>query len=76
MTNYRARAACRGLDTELFFPIDERPGSAGVAQATAVCAGCPVQAECLAESLAVGDEFGIFGGLTAAERRALRAHAA
>lgn len=70
---WRDRAACLGVDPELFFPVADT-GPAHVAQveaAKAVCAGCPVVAECLAEALARIPD-GIAGGLTAAERRALR----
>ncbi len=42
-----------------------------VAEAKAVCGGCVVRSECLAEAL-VGLPYGIAGGLTAAERHGLR----
>ncbi|WP_424212684.1 WhiB family transcriptional regulator [Streptomyces sp. BI20] len=35
------------------------------------CAGCPVAARCLMDSVALGDAYGIRGGLLAAERSAL-----
>jgi hypothetical protein len=41
-----------------------------VAAAKAVCAGCPVRAQCLAEAVA-RIPYGIAGGMTAEERRAL-----
>jgi hypothetical protein len=67
-------AACRGVDPELFFPVAE-PGTPvyrrQVLQAKAVCAGCPVRAECLEFALAKLP-YGIAGGLTEVERRALR----
>lgn len=76
MTDFRKFAACRGLDTDLFFPLG-RPGSPGferhAAPARAVCSGCPVRAGCLAYALARGLDHGIFGGLDPAQRRALRA---
>jgi WhiB family transcriptional regulator, redox-sensing transcriptional regulator len=45
----------------------------GAAQQIAkqVCMGCPVIAECLADSLDNQTEFGIWGGMTERERRAL-----
>jgi WhiB family redox-sensing transcriptional regulator len=45
----------------------------GKAQRTAklVCLGCPVIAECLADSLDNHNEFGVWGGMTERERRAL-----
>jgi WhiB family redox-sensing transcriptional regulator len=37
-----------------------------------ICAGCPVRGDCLEHALASRElAFGIWGGLTAAERRAL-----
>ena len=73
---WRARAACRDVDPELFFPTAES-GPVRDAQVTAaktVCAGCPVRAECLAEALA-RIPYGIAGGLTEQERTRLRRRA-
>ncbi|GMA86532.1 hypothetical protein GCM10025868_17820 [Angustibacter aerolatus] len=36
-----------------------------------VCMGCPVRTECLADALDNGTEFGVWGGMTERERRAL-----
>lgn len=67
---WRQRAACRASDPEVFFPL---PGDlAGIAQAKAICAGCPVRGECLGAALAGGDDEGVFGGYTPAERRVVR----
>jgi transposase-like protein len=59
----------------LFFPAAERGPvrAVQVAAAKAVCAGCPVRADCLAEALA-RIPYGIAGGLTENERRRLRTH--
>jgi len=45
----------------------------GAAQnrAKQMCAGCPVKAECLAEALDNQIEWGVWGGMTERERRAL-----
>jgi WhiB family redox-sensing transcriptional regulator len=45
----------------------------GAAQnrAKAVCVGCPVRTECLADALDNHIEFGVWGGMTERERRAL-----
>jgi WhiB family redox-sensing transcriptional regulator len=40
-------------------------------QAKMVCQRCPVIAECLAEALDNRTEFGVWGGMTERERRAL-----
>ena len=37
-----------------------------------MCQGCPVRLECLADALDSRTEFGVWGGLTERERRALR----
>lgn len=59
-------AICRGADPDLFFPIGY---SAPVLQAQedaakAICANCPVKADCLAWALKVGEPDGIWGGTT------------
>lgn len=64
------QAACRGHDPALFFP--GRGGSRQVAQARAICAGCCVRTECLAEAIGDSSTAGVWGGLAELERRALR----
>jgi hypothetical protein len=68
--DWRDRAVCRSVDPETFFPVgdDGPPFDAQVTQAKAVCARCPVVAECLTFARVALPE-GIAGGLTAAERR-------
>ncbi|MBH1934273.1 WhiB family transcriptional regulator [Streptomyces sp. AV19] len=61
-------AACRGEDPEIFF--EALPGF--VDSAKQVCGRCQVVELCLERAMANGERFGIFGGLTAEERRALR----
>ena len=45
----------------------------GAAQrdAARICGGCPVRMECLADSLDNKTEFGVWGGMTERQRRAL-----
>ncbi|MFB9377617.1 WhiB family transcriptional regulator [Kineococcus gynurae] len=40
-------------------------------RAKAICGGCPVRTECLADALDSRVEFGVWGGMTERERRAL-----
>jgi WhiB family redox-sensing transcriptional regulator len=40
-------------------------------EARCVCRGCPVQMECLADALDNRMDFGVWGGMTERERRAL-----
>jgi hypothetical protein len=73
MAKFPRDAACRGVDPELFFPVAEAGPvlARQVAEAKAVCARCPVRAECLEFALRLLP-YGIAGGLTEQERRALR----
>ena len=65
--HWRKHAACRGMDTNLFYPEPGYNGHRKQRQAQAVCAQCPVQAECLQ---ALGRySGGIVGGQTTAERQ-------
>jgi WhiB family transcriptional regulator, redox-sensing transcriptional regulator len=59
-------AACRTTDPDTLFVQ-------GAAQnrAKLVCMGCPVRTECLADALDNRVEFGVWGGMTERERRAL-----
>jgi len=65
---WRELAACRGPDLGLFFP--GRGESAGPARQ--VCAQCPVRQPCLDYAISNRIAYGIWGGLTERERRALR----
>lgn len=72
-TDWRNSAACRDHDPELFWPIGTTgPALVQIADAKAVCARCPVTSACLTWALAYGEDHGIWAGLTADERRALR----
>jgi WhiB family redox-sensing transcriptional regulator len=57
-------AACRGLDSELFF----RDGVSAEADARQVCSRCGMRIDCLAFAFTVPHLDGIWGGLTARER--------
>lgn len=69
--DWRAAAACRDADPELFFPDGDGSARAQVKAAKLICRGCPVSATCLSWALADGQEAGIWGGLTEDERRRL-----
>jgi WhiB family redox-sensing transcriptional regulator len=66
-TAWRKRAACRGLDAEIFYPPSEEEVDA--AEAKAVCAVCPVRQACLEHALAHREREGVWGGCTERERR-------
>jgi WhiB family redox-sensing transcriptional regulator len=72
-TDWRRRAACRHTDLTVFFPV----GAAGpvlpaVNRAKEICGDCPVRARCLDWALDHDAAYGIWGGRTQDERRALR----
>ena len=64
-TAYAACGAGKLAPDELFVE-----GSAQ-REARAVCSGCPVRLECLADALDNRMDFGVWGGMTERERRAL-----
>ncbi|UCG41060.1 MAG: WhiB family transcriptional regulator [Acidimicrobiia bacterium] len=67
---WRLEAACADLTSEEFFLAGD--DLEGMRRAQAVCAGCPVKAECLEFALASNQSLGIWGGTTPNERRRLR----
>ena len=72
--NWRAAAACRFADPDLFFPVsDLGKGLDQEAEAKAICAGCRVRRQCLAFALRTRQVHGIWGGLTERERHVLGA---
>jgi WhiB family transcriptional regulator, redox-sensing transcriptional regulator len=71
--DWRDHAACRDMDTELFFPVGTSgPALDQIGRAKQVCARCPVRSSCLEWALATGQNAGVWGGTTEDERRALR----
>jgi WhiB family redox-sensing transcriptional regulator len=70
-SEWRTRAACRGHDTEAWFPVSRSAKDTEVAAAKAFCRRCPVQPACLRWALESGEQHGIYGGFTADERRAI-----
>ena len=68
-------ALCRGNHSHLFFPPsaterkDERERRES--RAKSICNICPVRGQCLEYALAIREPYGIWGGLTEAERRIL-----
>lgn len=69
--DWQLLAACRGVDSSLFFHPEGERGAARSARensAKEVCMRCPVRAECAAHALAVREPYGVWGGLTEDER--------
>lgn len=63
---WRNDAACV-TQPDVFFPEDDSNKAA--VPAKAICAECPVRIECREHALETREPYGIWGGLTAAERR-------
>lgn len=68
------QAACAEEGVAPMFPHEQ--DTAGVEHAKSICGRCPVKDSCLTEALDRGEGFGIWGGLTAEERRTLKRQAA
>jgi WhiB family transcriptional regulator, redox-sensing transcriptional regulator len=62
---WRKRAACRGIDHDIFFPVTDEDAE----EAKAICTMCPVRQACLEHALANREREGVWGGATERERR-------
>ena len=71
--DWRDRAECLGMDPDVFFPA--RGDHEGMAVAVAICEGCEVKDECLADALLTPEGpagHGIRGGTNSRQRRKMR----
>lgn len=64
-TSWRDRAACRGIDPDIFYPVSDEDADA----AKGICSACPVREACLEYALANRERDGVWGGATERERR-------
>ncbi|MEV8532454.1 WhiB family transcriptional regulator [Streptomyces sp. NPDC051211] len=72
--SWQLHAACRTLGSGMFFhPTGERGPEREDREEAAkrVCADCPVRRECLTYALRAREPYGVWGGLSARERRAV-----
>lgn len=69
---WHEQANCAGTDGDQFFP--EKGGS--VREAKRICSRCNVRQQCLEWALANDERFGVYGGLSETERRAIKKKAA
>jgi WhiB family transcriptional regulator, redox-sensing transcriptional regulator len=65
-SDWPSLAACRNEDPDALFVQGAEQNVA-----KRICRGCPVRYECLADALDNRIEFGVWGGMTERERRAL-----
>jgi len=68
---WRSMAACRDLASNVFF-VDDPMGVLEEQAAKAVCSQCFVTDDCLAYAITHNPPFGVWGGMTSAERRVVR----
>ena len=69
---WQAAARCRAVATDMFFPQRTRTWGERIRleqAAKKICERCPVLAECRSYALEHEERFGVWGGLTEAERR-------
>ncbi len=64
--NWAPSAACKDQTPDALFVRGAEQNKAKL-----MCKGCPVRTECLAEALDNQIEWGVWGGMTERERRAL-----
>ena len=70
---WRSRAACLDEDPELFFPVGNTgPAFLQIDKAKAVCRRCEAIEPCLSSAILSSKDDGVFGGLSADERRSLK----
>ncbi|WP_405433832.1 WhiB family transcriptional regulator [Micromonospora sp. NBC_00617] len=63
------RAACRGIDVDVFYPLPN--DRVAEARALLVCAQCPIRARCRRYAISNRETYGIWGGMTEQQRAAL-----
>lgn len=73
--SWRQLARCRGMGPDVFYPDEDEDVapefSPRIAEAKQICLICPVREICLEHAISAREKFGIWGGLTAIERRRL-----
>ena len=76
--DWQMHGLCRGVDSSVFFHPDGERGRARAQRemrAKEMCRSCPVITQCRSHALAVGEPYGIWGGLSERERRKLKKRA-
>jgi len=63
--SWRQRAACRGVDPDVFYPVTDEDAQ----EAKSICSGCQVREACLEFALVNRERDGVWGGATERERR-------
>jgi WhiB family redox-sensing transcriptional regulator len=74
--DWQLLGACRSSDPDVFFHPDNERGPRRRNRdeaAKAICATCPVIAECARHALTVREPYGVWGGLSEDDREAMYA---
>ncbi len=69
--DWQMRGSCRGLDSAVFFHPDGERGRARLQRemrAKEICRSCPVLNQCRSHALRVAEPYGIWGGMSEADR--------
>ena len=72
--DWQIKAACRGLDTSIFYHPENERGPSRVRRelrAKQVCSDCPVVRNCLTWAISAREPYGVWGGMTVEEREGL-----
>ena len=73
--DWRLEGSCRGTDTDIFFPPDDREKRTIRARrerrAKQICRDCPVLPECRSHAFTAAERHGIWGGMSETERARL-----
>lgn len=69
--DWQHQAACRGHDTDWWYPEQGGHRTAATREAKRICRGCPVVAECGQYGIE-HEKHGIWGALSERERKAAR----
>jgi WhiB family redox-sensing transcriptional regulator len=68
---YCRALVARGVAPDTWWPTSEAANGPEAIKAKRYCEICPARTDCLAYALKTGQEWGVWGGLTGRERRAL-----
>lgn len=69
--NWQMQGLCRGVDSSVFFSPDGERGRARYqreSKAKEMCHRCPVIEQCREHALTMGEPYGVWGGMSVAER--------
>ena len=70
--NWQKLAICKGTDNSLFYGNENGTIAVAIARkAKQICDKCPVSYDCLTFAFENDEQYGIWGGLTAKERKAI-----